>query len=279
MHLVYLKISRPHQWLKNLMLFFPPFLAGLIAQPELLLRGVVPFVAFSLGSSATYIFNDIMDVERDRQHPVKASRPLAAGDISRKSAIFFMLFLLLVALILAIRTSMLFALLLCLYFLISGLYSFSLKNYPILDVFCIAAGFVVRLYAGGAVFDVVISEWLFLSVFLLALFLSLGKRYSEQKRLGEEATNHRKALDGYPAGFFECCLPLAGGAVLVTYAIYTISVPPLVYSVPLCMFGLLRYLLCLKSGQSGDPTESLLRDPLMFLTGLSWVIMVGWSIY
>ena len=158
-------------------------------------------------------------------------------------------------------------------------YSLFLKNLPIIDFFCISLGFVLRLYGGSVAFGVAVSDWLFLTVFLLATFLSIGKRYSERLTLGDDAGEHRSTLGVYPDGFLEGALYLSGAAVLVTYSIYTISTPPLVYSVPLCMYGLLRYLMRIKLGLSGDPSESLIKDFPLLLTSLLWVLMVGWSIY
>lgn len=274
-----LKILRPHQWLKNLMLFFPPFLGGLAFHKNLILIGLVPFLAFCSASSAAYIFNDLMDVDSDRQHPAKALRPLAAGRISRSSAVVMMIVLLIVAGLLGGQVSLLFLLYLGLYLVLSVFYSITLKNLPIVDVFCIATGFVLRLYAGGEAFGIEISDWLFLTVFLLALFLSFGKRVGEQSLLGESAGEHRHALLKYPKGFLESAMYLSGGTVLVTYSVYAIGRPLLVYSVPLCMFGLLRYLLRVKAGKGGDPTESLLRDFPLLVIGVLWILLVGWSIY
>ena len=135
------------------------------------------------------------------------------------------------------------------------------------------------LMAGGEAFGVVISEWLFLTVFLLAMFLSTGKRLGEKIILGEEAGSHRKSLEGYPPGFLDGTMNLTGASVLVTYTMYALPHKPLVYSVPLCAYGLLRYILRVKSGAGGDPTESLVRDLQLLVVGLCWVVLVGWSIY
>lgn len=170
-------------------------------------------------------------------------------------------------------------LLLCTYLLISIGYSLSWKNRPIVDLFCITAGFLLRLLAGGVAFQVTISDWLFLSVFLLSIFLSAGKRNSEQILLGEDGSRHRVALAGYPPGFLDGVMVFSGAAVLVTYAMYTIAHPYLIYTVPLCAFGLLRYLLRVKQGEGGDPTESLLKDKTLFVVGGLWVFMIGWGLY
>jgi 4-hydroxybenzoate polyprenyltransferase len=274
-----LKILRLHQWLKNLMLFFPPFLGGALLQPGMAIRGIVPFLAFSFASSVAYLFNDIRDLERDKRHPEKSRRPLASGALSKAQAFAIMLVLLLGSGFLGSQVSSRFLLFVGLYLFFSGLYSWTLKDWPIIDIFCIALGFILRLYAGGEAFGVLISDWLFLTVFLLALFLSVGKRYSECLTLGCDAGKHRRTLQEYPEGFLDGAMYLSGAAVLVTYSMYVINWPLLVYTVPLCMFGLLRYLFCVKSGQSGDPTHALLRDGPLLTTGVIWVLMVAWGVY
>lgn len=277
---ILVRLMRVKQWLKNLMLFFPPFLGGvLLFQNDLVVKGIVPFLAFSCASSATYIVNDVRDVRTDMKHPVKKFRPLPAGHISSPAALMLALVLAGMALMLSLNVGLPFSLLLLLYCVISLSYSFWLKNVPIVDLFCISAGFLFRLHAGGLVFGVTISEWLFLSVFLLALFLSTGKRLSEKNTLGAFAGEHRKSLAGYPNGFLDGAMYMTGSAVLVTYTMYVISRHSLVYTVPLCCFGLMRYIFRVQSGQGGDPTESLTRDVPLFVTAILWVFTVGWGIY
>lgn len=276
-----MKILRPLQWLKNLMLFFPPFLGGTLLQQGLFAASLLPVATFCLASSATYIINDIADRDFDKEHPTKKLRPLPCGDITVVNAMLLAAFLLVVAVLLASSVSAKFLLFLLAYLLVAAAYSFFLKEYPIIDLFCISSGFLLRLLAGGEAFGVTVSEWLFLSVFLLALFLSTGKRLSEKNTLGEQAGNHRKALSGYPVGFLNGILFMTGSAVLVTYTMYVVSRHKviLLYTVPLCCFGLMRYLLRVLSGKGGDPTESLTKDMPLLVTGLLWALMVGWGIY
>lgn len=279
--LPYIRLLRPLQWLKNLMLLFPPFLGGTLLQDDFISRSIFPLVAFCLASSATYVVNDLADCDADREHPVKKHRPLPSGDASSRVALMLAVLFLSTALFLAASVSGTFFGLLLGYLAVSFLYSIYFKNYAIIDLFCIASGFIIRLLAGGAAFGVTISEWLFLTVFLLALFLSTGKRNGEQRSLGMQAGQHRKALLEYPAGFLDGLLFMTGSAVLVTYTMYVISrqSPLLLYSVPLCCFGLLRYIMRVQSGNGGDPTESLTRDLPLFIVGISWAILVGLGIY
>lgn len=275
----YLIMLRPAQWLKNLMLLFPPFLSGQILQPGTLERGLPLFVAFCLVSSAGYIFNDLLDRKRDIIHPKKRLRAISSGAVSVRSASLCAALLLVSGLLLAGRFSPTVLMLLAGYSVNSLLYSLALKSMPLVDLFSISAGFLIRLQAGGEMFGVPISPWLFLTVFLLAVFLSTGKRLSESHSLGDDAGDHRASLASYPPGFLAGTMYMTGSAVLVTYAMYVILKPNLVFTVPLCLFGLLRYILRVSSGQSGDPTESLLKDWILFAVSLVWLLMVIWSIY
>lgn len=277
--IAYLKIIRPHQWLKNLMLLFPPFLGGMIMKPGIVREGIVPFIAFCLASSATYILNDLLDSPRDRNHPLKKTRPVAAGQISIKAAGILSFTMTVAAIFAGFRVSTYFALFIVAYLAIFAAYSIKLKELPIIDIFCVAAGFILRLQAGGVAFNVVISEWLFLCVFLLSIFLSIGKRLCEKGELGAMAGLHRKTLEHYPEGFLDMAMSLSGAAVLVTYTMYSLTRQSFIFTVPLCTFGLLRYILRVKSGQGGDPTDSLLKDFPLLVTGVLWVVMVALSIY
>lgn len=275
------QLLRPRQWLKNLMLYFPPFLGGALLQPGMALRGMRPFAAFCLASSAIYILNDLCDSVSDGRHPRKMLRPLPSGRISSRSAAILALVCALCSILAAWGSSAVFFGYLAAYAAVSVTYSLWLKDLALLDIFCISAGFLVRLLAGGAVFDIAISEWLFLSVFLLSIFLSTGKRLGEKRHLGAMAEQHRRVLVAYPRGFLEGVMYMTGGAVLVTYTMYALSRPRglLIYTVPLCCFGLLRHMLGIQAGGGGDPTESLTRDLSMFAVGLLWLAMVGWGIY
>ena len=275
----YIRLLRVPQWLKNLMLLFPPFLGGEILEPGMLEKGIIPIFSFCLASSATYIFNDILDASNDSLHYVKKSRPIPSGAINKASAMILAFFLATASIILGLQVSRGFLFFLSIYAAVSVLYSLKLKELPIVDLFCISAGFLFRLQAGGVAFGVKISDWLFLSVLLLSLFLSTGKRLGEKIALGDSAGNHRKSLLRYPEGSLEGVMYMTGGAVLVTYTMYVIAHHVLIYTVPLCAFGLLRYLFRVKSGYGGDPTDALLKDRPLFAVGFLWAVMVGWGIY
>ncbi len=167
------------------MLFFPPFLGGVLFNPGELQKGLLPFGIFCLASSATYVFNDIRDSESDRHHPRKMHRPIASGAVPVLQAAVICVCLFVSSILLSLTLPITFSACLIAYLAISFAYSFGLKDQPVFDIFCIASGFVFRLFAGGAAFGVQVSDWLFLSVLLLALFLSSGKRLAEKKTLGD----------------------------------------------------------------------------------------------
>jgi 4-hydroxybenzoate polyprenyltransferase len=275
----YIRLLRPVQWLKNLIIFFPPFLGGAMLQDGLLIKGALPFLSFCLCSSASYIMNDILDAEHDTHHKTKKKRPIASGKVSITCASILGICLVVSGILIALFISRQFLLLLVCYLLVSALYSMRLKAFPVIDIFCIALGFLFRLQAGGEAFGIVISEWLFLSVFLLALLLGTGKRLSEKTILGADAGNHRKSLLHYPDGYLDGIMHMTGGAVLVTYTMYVITRHALLYTVPLCTFGLMRYTYLVKTGEGGDPTESLVKDKVLFAVGFLWAVMVACGIY
>lgn len=276
----FIALLRPRQWSKNLMLFFPPFLSGsLLTSACLSVTGLAAFVSFCCISSSLYVFNDLNDMERDMRHPVKCMRPLPSGAVSRGGAAVIALILGIVGGGLAAVAVPPMVMYILLYGALTIAYTLWLKNYPVIDLLCVSCGFLLRLYAGGAAFDVEISEWLFLSVFFLSWSLSSGKRLSEFTLLGAAAADHRTSLCGYSAGALEAMLQISAAAVLITYTMYTLVHPHLVYTVPLCTFGLFRYILRVKKGGSGDPTESLFRDVPLLCVSILWALIVGWSIY
>ncbi len=272
-------LCRIRQWLKNLMLFFPPFLGGAMINISIINKGVVPFFSFCLAASAVYISNDIFDRESDARHPLKQHRPFASGRVPVATGWIIFICLLLASLGLSLTVSMRFTLFTLCYVLIAFSYTLYFRDMAVIDLFCISTLFIVRLMAGGVAFGIVVSDWLFLTVFLLAVFLSTGKRLSEKISLGDAAGGHRKSLGAYPAGFLDGTMYMTGGAVLVTYTMYVIVRSAMVYTVPLCCFGLLRYIYRVKMGRGGDPTDSLLHDLPLLTISIAWALMVGWGIY
>lgn len=272
--LIYLKVLRIKHWIKNLFLFAAPFFGGVLFTNKILYSGIPAFIAISLCASSVYIFNDIRDIERDRLHPKKSKRPIASGQVSKTSAyiLFFSLFL--ISLMLSFRIEIHFFYLVTLYFLIQIGYSVYFKTIPILDIFCIASGFVIRVLAGGAVFNVEVSRWLLLTMFMISLVLATGKRLAEVSLLSEKITEHRQSLNSYSISTLNEILLISSAAALIAYSLYTVEqFHKLIYTIPVVTFGLFRYLMISKQGM-GDPTEAMTKDRWLALTVTIWILLV-----
>lgn len=275
----YAALVRHHQWLKNLLLFFPPFFGGKMLDPSVLKLALPSFLSFSLAASCGYIINDIQDKERDGYHASKKFRPIAQGNINLVTAIIIAVALYVTAMLVAGTVSQRFEGYLIIYLLVSFCYTIYFKNFVLLDIFFVAFGFVMRVLAGGEAFQVKVTNWLFLTVFIVAILLATGKRLGEMVSEGANALQHRISLSRYSSSFLEGVLWFSASCALVTYALYIIeNRDGLIYTVPIAVFGLLRYIYVVKQGQ-GDPTDVLLKDRQIMLTGLIWVAMIGVIIY
>ena len=274
---------RPRQWTKNLALFVGIVFAQQLLSLSSLERAFVAFAVFCLASSSVYLLNDLLDLENDRQHPIKKKRPLASGDLPTSWAIVTMgililacagLTLLIFSIPLRHQTDIfaslggantLFALTVAAYLLLMVLYSVRLKHVVLLDVFIIASGFVLRILAGAVVIPVMISPWLYLVTILLSLFLALSKRRHELVLLQEEASNHRQTLKEYSLPLLDQMITIVTAATLMAYSLYTFQGPTgnhrLMITIPLVLYGMFRYLyLVYMRMEGGSPEEMLLRD-------------------
>lgn len=274
-----LKLLRPKHWLKNLLLFAPPFFGGSIFKPEVLKISIPAFISFSFIASTIYIFNDINDRESDKNHPVKNGRPIASGRLSVNNSLLISFILLTTSIIISLLINPSFTYFLFSYLGLNIAYTLYLKSLPVFDIFSIAAGFLIRVMAGGEAFHVEVSNWLFLTVLFVSVLLASGKRLSEANSLKEIAHHHRKVLGEYPEGFLESVLWLTGAASLISYSLYTIEKgEDLFYTVILSAFGLLRYLYIVKTGK-GEPVDAIFGDRVLFITIALWVITVGYLRY
>lgn len=275
----YFLLLRPHQWLKNLLLLFPPFFGGNIMEPAVFTSIVPSLLSFSLAASCGYIVNDIGDREFDRCHATKKQRPIACGDISIPLASIIAASLYVAAVLLSVSVSRRFEGYLIIYLFTSFLYTLYFKKIIILDICFISFGFVIRVLAGGEAFHVPVTKWLLLAVSLVSLFLAAGKRLGELNALGIDASIHRKSLLYYSRSFLDAILWFAGFAAIVTYALYTIENKRVMfYTVPLAAYGILRYIFIAKKGK-GDPTEALLFDWQIMTVGIIWAGMIGLILY
>jgi decaprenyl-phosphate phosphoribosyltransferase len=273
--LKYFKLLRPKHWIKNLFLFAAPFFGGSLFHEETVLMAFPAFIAFSLCASAAYIFNDIKDIEKDKLHSEKMKRPIASGSISRRNASIFAFSLMAPSFILSYKIAPAFFSYILLYLSIQVVYSLYLKNIALLDIFCIASGFVIRVLAGGTAFNVEVSHWLLLTMFMISIVLATGKRLGEINLLNEKAEEHRKSLIHYSTATLNEILLISASASLITYSLYTIEqFQSLVYTVPIVTLGLFRYIMLSKQGM-GDPTDALTGDKWLVLTVGLWLIVVG----
>ncbi len=274
--------ARPRQWIKNV-LVLAPVVFEKVTDPIILIKFAGAFVLFCFAASATYLLNDILDRDRDREHPLKQNRPIAAGRISVATALCVSVLMGIGALILSYNLGIFFGVFVSAYILLHLLYSLFAKMVIVLDVIIIAIGFVIRVEAGGAIVDVPSTPWIILTTFFLALFLGLAKRRAELLSLGDTAAEHREVLGQYTVEMLDRFLITAGGCAVISYAMFAVSTHAvekfqttnLVYTVPFVLFCLFRfYYLTTLNERSDNPTDLILGD-WPFLAGmLSWLLSV-----
>jgi decaprenyl-phosphate phosphoribosyltransferase len=286
--LEYVKLARPHQYVKNGFIWLPLFFGYKLSDPLALFNTFCAFCAFSFAASAIYVLNDIKDVDEDRQHPRKKNRPIASGKVNPQNAVSFML--LLIGTSLSMTMALLpktFMLIVIAYLLINFAYSFYLKHIAIIDVVCIAIGFVLRVLAGGVVSGVPVSPWIIIMTFLLAIFLALGKRRHDLV-IVEHGSNTRKCLNGYNLEFVSFSMAIMTAVVIIVYFLYCLSpeviqkhkTNDLYYTGIWVIVGLLRYLqLTFVEGKSDSPTLTLIHDPILWTVIGGWILTFYWLIY
>jgi len=280
-------VVRVHQWVKNLFIFLPAFF-GQELDKDSALPLMLAFVSFSLAASAVYTFNDIIDASSDRLHKAKKNRPIASGAITNLSAFLLVGCLVLASLIMAYCIHTLFFTVCVLYLFQNVLYSIWLKNLVLVDVTIVSFGFLIRLFAGGVIVDVPVSNWMYIMTFLLAMLLALGKRRDDLLILEDEGQMVRPAIRGYSIEFINLISVMLGGIIVVAYIMYTLSPElitrigtPYVYITSLfVLLGVLSYLqLALVYENSGNPTLILLRDNPIRFTVLGWLLTFGYLLY
>ena len=286
-----LLLIRPQQWIKNGFVLIPMFFGGRLLNADDVIASVVTFFAFSFAASAIYCFNDIVDVDADRRHPVKCHRPIASGAVSVPTAYALMAVLALLSALLlfflpqrAGETAGIVAF----YFLLNMAYCLWLKRHAIIDVCTVAFGFVLRILAGGMACDVAVSNWLVLMTFLLALFLSFAKRRDDVLRMNETGEPPRRNTIRYNLTFVNQAITVTGTVTLVCYIMYTVSpevvsrfhAPYLYLTSIFVLAGLLRYMqLTVVDEVSGDPTKILLRDRFTQAIVVAWIMAFLLIIY
>ncbi|OHD14699.1 MAG: hypothetical protein A2086_06445 [Spirochaetes bacterium GWD1_27_9] len=284
----YIKLIRPKHWIKNFFVF-----AGLIFSLNLLHLGYIiksleAFAAFCLASSAVYILNDIFDKEKDRNHPIKNKRPIASGRISVPIAlVLFVIFLggsISLTLMLNIPT----LIILVLYILMNFFYTIYLKHIVILDVMIIALGFVFRVMAGNFAIGVPSTNWILLTTLAISLFIGFGKRRHEILLIDKDPHTHRPVLGHYNVQLLDYMMIISVTLTIITYALYSIDVEvikkfgtnKLIYSVPLVIFGVFRYMyIIFKKGGGGDPADIVARDKYIIIDVILYVLVIVGILY
>ncbi|MCX7764927.1 MAG: UbiA prenyltransferase family protein [Bacteroidia bacterium] len=264
----WIQLLRPHQYVKNVLIFSPMVFGR---RWEIWFETLIGFVLFSLAASAVYALNDAWDAKADQAHPEKRFRPVAAGTISPASAYGAAFFLALLSLIGAFKLNTLFGGIISLYLANNLLYTFWLKRLALWDVFSIAAGFLLRVYGGGAIGAIPVSAYLFMSVFFLSLFLALGKRRYELllQPSEESATRSRQSLRGYSVYYLDQLMNISATLTLVVYTIYLMQgqFTWLRGTLPVVVMGIFRYYHLTHNLRAGEPSRDLLVDPLLLLLG------------
>ena len=301
----YIQLIRPKQWLKNVFVLLPVFFGGAMKSLPSVYASLVAFVAFSFVASSVYCFNDIIDAEADRRHPVKCHRPVASGAVSKSQAVglmvlMFVLSMLTLGLLTTERIvhegSTLSTLyspwtvvgIILFYYLLNLGYCAWFKRYAIVDVFIIAFGFVLRLLAGGLASGVVLSKWIVLMTFLLTLFLSFAKRRDDVVRMEKTGEAPRQNTIRYNLTFINQAITITASVTLVCYIMYTVSPEVtaraksenLYLTTIFVLLGLMRYIqLSVVDNRSGDPTKALLRDRFLQAVVLLWALAFALIIY
>ena len=283
-----LQLLRPSHWVKNFFLFIPLFLAGQLFNFDKFPSLLMGFAAVSLVASAVYVLNDYRDIESDKLHPEKSRRPLASGAVSTTQAFILLVICLVAGFAIAWPLGFTFLALLGFYFLMNVGYSMGLKNVAILDIIIVALGFSLRVKMGGVIAKLPITEWLNIMIFLLALFIAVGKRYDDLYIKNDSGIQIRKSIKGYSIELLNIYLAMVSGVIIVSYILYTISpgiqerfgTYRLYYTTLFVIAGLLRYLqIVYVKKESGSPTKVLYKDTFLQVCILLWIISFYTIIY
>ena len=274
----YLELMRPKHYLKNFLIFLPLIFSGMLFKEDFLIKAALSFMAFSMVASLVYVVNDIKDLERDKLHPKKKNRPIASGKVSVAQAIGLCFILLLIAGVFQYfaSTSLLSVSLLGVYLLINILYSFGLKNVPIVDVVILSLGFLIRIFYGGASVGIEVSRWLYLVVLAFSFYLGLGKRRNEIKSNGSKT---RKVNQFYTHDFLDKNMYMCLTLTVIFYSLWTVdpiqSHKMIFWTVPLVMIIVMTYSLSIERDNSdGDPISVLAGNKMLILL----VAIYGFSI-
>ncbi|MDH7605221.1 MAG: decaprenyl-phosphate phosphoribosyltransferase [Melioribacter sp.] len=284
---LYLQLIRIPSWLKNIFVFVPLVFSKHLFDYDYLSKVIVAFITFSFASSIVYIFNDLMDIARDRIHPIKKNRPLAADLITVSEAKLILIIFSLITLLLCFFIWNKFVVVILIYVLINIFYSIRWKNLVIIDVFSISAGFMLRVIGGGLIISVYISNWLILTTLFLSLFLAIMKRRVEFVSY-QKINEQREVLDKYSLSFIDQMVSITASGVVISYALYTVSAravlefgtEKLIYTTIFVLFGIFRYMyLAFKENKGENVIDLLLKDKPMIFNLLLYIIFTLSIIY
>ncbi len=273
-----LRAARPKQWMKNLLVFAAPLAAGDLARWSVLLPTILAFVAFVLASSGTYLVNDARDVNADRAHPRKRSRPVAAGEISPRAALLWGCALMFAGAGVSLVAGWRLTLVVVLYISATLAYSLALKNAPVLELGLLSAGFLLRAVAGGVAADIPLSPWFLLVTGFGSLAIAAGKRYSELRSSPEPSEHRRSSLDSYTPEFLRFVWTTSTAVLVTTYCLWVVEVGQPASSLPWALISVipfvlavLRYGVDVDGGRSEAPEEAILKDRALLVLGLAWL--------
>jgi decaprenyl-phosphate phosphoribosyltransferase len=284
----FVKAMRPKQWPKNVLVFAAPGAAKVITHAGPFARTIGAFVAFCMVSSATYLLNDVSDVEADRRHPTKKNRPIASGALSIRNAIIGTLVLFAAGIVLgAIAGGWRLLVVLGIYVATTTAYSYRLKHVAVVDLVLVSAGFVLRAVAGAVAVNVPISNWFLITVSFGSLFIVTGKRYAELNAMGDNAGNVRASLSQYTPHFLRTVLGASLAGSMLSYCLWafekegtaTYRVPLYLISVLPMVMAILRYLLVLDQGKGAAPEEVFWNDRTIQILGAAWVVIFAAGVY
>ncbi|MBT3176484.1 MAG: UbiA prenyltransferase family protein [Desulfobacula sp.] len=278
----HIKLIRPNQWIKNLLLFSPLFFSGNLLSETIFITGLGCFV-FCLVSGLGYIVNDWVDKVNDQFHPEKQNRPFCARTVSGKTALVLSAGLVFLIILISVFSHFpsLFLTYLLAYLLLSLSYSLYFKSIVIFEIFVIATGFVLRVLAGGAVCNVAVSSWLFLTVFFIAMMISIAKRLNELKELGKKTARlHRQSQAGYSLTFLNNMLWACGSVTLVVYSLYAVEHGKFViFSIIPAAYGIFRFIYLADFGKAADPIKTLFSDSQLLLSASIFLLFLTIIIY
>jgi 4-hydroxybenzoate polyprenyltransferase len=279
---------RPKDWAKNLFLFIPVFFAGELYNFDKIKLTCWGILAFCCVASSIYIINDYRDIEDDKKHPEKHKRPLASGAVSKTAAVIVAIILIITGFSIAWFIRDKFVFILGIYFVLNLGYSLGLKTIPILDIIIVAIGFVLRIKGGSVITMIALSEWIVIMVFLLALFMAIGKRRDDVLLKISSGTDMRKAVKGYNLEFLNILLALVCAVIIVAYFMYTMSPETikhmgtyrLYYTCLFVLGGIMRYLqIIYVTAASGSPTKILYKDRFIQVVIILWVVSFYFILY